>query len=80
MTAFPAFTTPKDAIANAAGLMRDRQIGMLPVVQDERGMRLVGVIPDRDMAVRCLAGHRDGKCPVRAHMTSRPSIRATCLT
>lgn len=70
MTAFPAFTTPEDEIAKAAGVMRDREVGMLPVVEDEHGMRLVGVITDRDMAVRCLAEHHDGKCPVRAHMTS----------
>ena len=70
MSAFPAVVTPETHLSKAAEAMRDRQVGLLPVVDDERHMRLVGVITDRDMTVRCLALAHAGRCLVREHMTS----------
>jgi len=58
MTSHPEVVTPKDPISRAAGIMRDRDIGMVPVVDDTSRMSLVGVITDRDIAVRHVAdGH-----------------------
>lgn len=47
---------PTDTIQHAAQLMRDEDIGFLPVV-DESG-RLVGTLTDRDIAVRVSADDR----------------------
>ena len=44
--------TPQDTIVNAAMKMRDLDIGFIPVVE---GRRLVGVITDRDIVIRCVA-------------------------
>lgn len=50
----PSTTT----IAEAARLMRDRDIGDVLVTQDDD--RVVGIVTDRDLVVRCLA---DGAAP-----------------
>lgn len=48
-----------DTLETAARMMRDRQVGALPVCGPD--YRLQGIITDRDIVVRCLAGGRDPK-------------------
>lgn len=48
---------PEDSIETAARLMRDRDVGILPV---GKGDRLVGMVSDRDLVVRCLADGKSG--------------------
>ena len=71
MTKDPAVVTPNDLIAHAASVMQERDVGIVPVVDDLATMRLVGVLTDRDIAVRCVAQRHDASCAVRHHMTSR---------
>jgi CBS domain-containing protein len=47
---------PSASLVTAARLMRDANIGMLPVLD---GGRVVGVITDRDLVVRAVAGEAD---------------------
>lgn len=61
--------TRDDPIFVAAALMRDREVGVIPVVDDRSTMELVGVITDRDLTVRCLARRHDGSCTIGDHMT-----------
>jgi CBS domain-containing protein len=75
MTPDPARVTPGDPIGTAAELMRTLDVGIIPVVEDHTNMRLVGVITDRDIVVRCVAHHHDLGCSIRDHMTAR-SVRA----
>jgi CBS domain-containing protein len=70
MTASPAFVTPNDRVSSAAALMRDRDVGAVPVVDGEDTKRLVGILTDRDVAVRCVASRHGSGCLVRDHMTS----------
>jgi CBS domain-containing protein len=71
MTANPEVVTPDEPLSRAAGIMRSRDVGLVPVVSDRESMRPAGVITDRDIVVRHVAeGHRDD-CPVQAHMTSQ---------
>jgi CBS domain-containing protein len=70
MTRDPTVVTPNDLISRAAALMLERDVGLLPVVDDPSSMRLVGVLTDRDIAVRCVARLHDPTCAVRHHMTS----------
>lgn len=70
MTPDPSVVTPQDPIARAAEVMRERNVGMVPVVDDPSNMRLEGVVTDRDIAVRCVAAGHDGSCPVRDHMST----------
>ena len=57
MTLDVCLTSPDQTIRDAAQVMRQIDAGALPVEQDER---LVGVITDRDIAVRAVA---EGKSP-----------------
>ena len=76
MTANPVVVTPEESIARAAEIMRDFDVGALPVVADRQSLRLVGMLTDRDAAVRCLAAHHTGACRVRDHMTTGTLVTA----
>ncbi|HEX7941673.1 MAG TPA: CBS domain-containing protein [Gemmatimonadaceae bacterium] len=70
MTANPGIVTPDDATSTAAGLMRDLDVGAIPVVDGRGTMRLVGMITDRDITVRCVAAGHRGRCRVEDHMSA----------
>ena len=67
--------TGEDSIRHAAQVMRDRDVGLVPVVDDRAHMHLRGVITDRDIAIRCAAEHHGGEsgdvagCVDRAKVT-----------
>ncbi len=71
MTAHPSVITPDETILRAAQLMRDRHVGMLPVIDNLSDRRLLGVLTDRDIVVRCLAAGHHMECQIREHMSSR---------
>jgi CBS domain-containing protein len=52
-------THPGEAVQSAARTMRDANIGFLPVCDDDG--RLLGVITDRDIAIRVCADGRGGE-------------------
>ena len=70
MTANPVVVTPEESVARAAEIMRDFDIGIVPVVAERASLRLTGVLTDRDIAVRCVAARHAGYCRVRDHMTA----------
>ncbi|MHB1862795.1 MAG: CBS domain-containing protein [Gemmatimonadaceae bacterium] len=74
MTTNPAVVTADDPITKAAEVMRNLDVGMLPVVDDLHTRRLIGIITDRDIVVRCLAERSIVECQVRNHMTSNPLV------
>ena len=69
MTRDPAVLTPEERVEHAAELMARLNVGAIPVVADRQSMRLTGIITDRDIAVRHVAGGHDGHCHVKDHMT-----------
>lgn len=69
MTPDPTVLLPTDTMTHAAELMRDRDIGAVPVVRDRTSMRLEGILTDRDIIVRCLAAHHRTDCHTSDHMT-----------
>jgi CBS domain-containing protein len=60
MTESPRTIEPSTTIVEAARLMRDEDIGPLPIVE---GDRLQGILTDRDIVLRVVA---EGKDPSRA--------------
>jgi CBS domain-containing protein len=52
MTPNPSTISPNDSLQKAAQIMRDEDTGVVPLV--EAG-RLVGLVTDRDIVVRCIA-------------------------
>jgi CBS domain-containing protein len=53
MTDRPRAIAPQTSIREAARLMEEEDVGSLPVVED--GARLVGIVTDRDIAIRAVA-------------------------
>ena len=55
MTRNPASVTPGTTIREAAQLMQRHDTGIVPVVDEQDRKRLVGVVTDRDIAIRVVA-------------------------
>lgn len=70
MTSKVESVTREDSLQRAATLMRDADVGALPVVDDRNSMRLIGLITDRDITVRHVAGDNTADCSVGDHMTT----------
>ena len=70
MTAHPEVVTPSDLLQRAAEIMRDRDVGFVPIVDNRRTMKLRGVITDRDIVTRHVAAGHPRECKVNEHMTS----------
>jgi CBS domain-containing protein len=61
MTENPACCLPSDAVDRAAQLMRAEDVGPVPVVADHQSKSLVGIVTDRDLAIKVVADGRDPK-------------------
>ena len=70
MTANPRTVTPDDSVGRAAEIMREADVGVVPVVEDAGSMRLAGIVTDRDLALRIVAEGRDSSATVREVMSS----------
>jgi CBS domain-containing protein len=69
MTANPECITADEPISRAARMMRDLDVGMIPVVEDTSSCKLKGVVTDRDIVVRHLAENHTADHAVGDHMT-----------
>jgi CBS domain-containing protein len=73
MSPNPACCTPSDSAQTAARIMRDRNIGSIPVVIDQQSRELVGVITDRDLCCSIVADGLDPKTtPIQKFISSDP--------
>lgn len=71
MTSEPACILPHTTLREAGQRMRDHDCGELPVVDNEKNLKLIGVITDRDMVCRGTANGLDpNQTPVSQCMTS----------
>lgn len=70
MTAGPACVTATDTVQRAAMLMEEHDCGCIPVVESSGSERVVGVITDRDIAIRGVGKGRAGDTMVRDLMSS----------
>jgi CBS domain-containing protein len=50
---------PHDTVADVARLMKDEDIGPVPIVQDQDSRKLVGIVTDRDLALKVVADDLD---------------------
>jgi CBS domain-containing protein len=73
MTPSPVRCVPDDNVMDVARMMRTQDIGAIPVVADRLSERLVGMVTDRDLAVRVIAEGRDPReTAVRDVMSMQP--------
>lgn len=63
------WVSPDTKLAEVAKIMRDKDIGAVPVGKNDR---LVGMITDRDLAVRALADGRDPATLTAGDIMSKP--------
>ena len=52
MTQDPSCCVPSDSAQHAASIMRTERAGVVPVIENEQSRRIVGVVTDRDLAMR----------------------------
>jgi CBS domain-containing protein len=76
MTPEPACCTPDSTAGEAATLMKDYDCGSIPVIENQENRRLVGVVTDRDLAIRGLAAGKGPETLVRELMTEVPITSA----
>ena len=61
MTKNPACCLPNDMVAKVAQLMKSKDIGPVPIIENEQTKKLVGIVTDRDLALKIVAEGRDAK-------------------
>jgi len=59
MTKNPEYCLPSDTVLKAAQLMKSEDVGPIPIVADNEGRKLTGIITDRDLAIKVIAEARD---------------------
>ena len=72
MTPEPEVLLPWYPLLRAAEIMRDYDVGIVPVVNDRASMRVIGVITDRDIVIRHVAQGHHYECPAEDAMTREP--------
>ncbi|MGH9371035.1 MAG: CBS domain-containing protein [Vicinamibacterales bacterium] len=73
MTQDPVCCEPGDSVSRAATIMKQEDVGSVPVVDSQSSRRLVGIVTDRDLVVKVVAGNRGiDQTTVKDAMTSNP--------
>jgi CBS domain-containing protein len=61
MTKDPSCCLATDTVTKAAQWMRDEKVGSIPVVENDKTKKLIGIVTDRDLALEVIANGRDAK-------------------
>ncbi len=65
MSPDPAFCVANDSALRAAVIMRELNVGIIPIIDSEKSGKLLGVVTDRDLCMKVVA---DGKDPKDTHL------------
>ena len=68
MTADVSTVTQESSVNDAAGIMRDLNVGAVPVCDNKN--KPIGIVTDRDIVLRNIASGGNGGAPVRDVMTA----------
>lgn len=74
MTANPACCTAQTSLREVAQLMAEHDCGQIPVVDELNSRRPIGVVTDRDIAVRAVAAGFDLNRTLASECMSSPCI------
>lgn len=61
MSTDPLTALPSDTIDHIAQLMKSENIGPVPIVENQQTLKLIGIVTDRDLAIKVLADGLDPK-------------------
>jgi CBS domain-containing protein len=75
MTANPACCTASDTLRDVARLMVEKNCGAIPIIQDQKSRKPIGILTDRDITCRAVA---NGKNPL--DLTARDLMTQPVLT
>ena len=76
MTKNPVCCLPNDMVAKVAQLMKRKDIGPVPIIENEQTKKLVGIVTDRDLALKIVAEGRDAKFTKAEEVMTRKVV--TC--
>lgn len=71
MTRHPRAVQAQTSVREAARLMEGDDVGSLPVVEAQDSPKLIGVLTDRDIALRVVAAGRDPETTAVSEVASR---------
>ena len=71
MTSNPRTVEASEPIVAAARIMRDEDVGVIPVLE---GDRLIGMLTDRDIAIRVVAESKDPQTATAGEVASRELV------
>jgi CBS domain-containing protein len=77
MTRHPRAVQAQTSVREAARLMEGDDVGSLPVVEAQDSPRLIGVLTDRDIALRVVAAGRDPETTAVSEVASREIYTVT---
>lgn len=77
MTFDPTSCAQTEKLARAAGVMREMNVGVVPVVESKESPRLVGIVTDRDL---CMSVICDGLNPDEAAISQCMSTNVVSCT
>jgi len=76
MTKNPVCCLPNDMVVKVAQLMKSKDIGPVPIIENEQTKKLVGIVTDRDLALKIVAEGRDAKSTRAEEVMTRKVV--TC--
>ena len=77
MTKNPVCCLPDNMVAEAAKLMKSKNIGSIPVIENKQTKKLAGIVTDRDLALKIVAKGLDAKSTKVETVMTRKVV--TCL-
>ena len=76
MTKNPVCCLPSDTVSRVAELMKSKDIGPIPIIDSEQTKKLVGILTDRDLALKIVADGRNPKSTKADEVMTREVV--TC--
>ena len=74
MTKDPVCCLAGDSAVHAAQLMREHDVGILPIIEDQEKKKLTGVVTDRDLVLKLMADGLDPWTTTVEHAMSKPAV------
>lgn len=78
MTKNPTACLPDDTASKAAQLMRNLDVGSIPVIESRQTNKLLGIVTDRDLAIQVVADDRNAGSVKVGDVMSKDLV--TCRT
>ncbi len=76
MTKNPVCCLPTDTVTKVAQLMKSKDFGSVPIIENEQTKKLVGIVTDRDLALKIVAEGHDPKSTKAEDVMTRKVV--TC--